>query len=249
MYEDYLIETLEKVNHVSTRDLPLSKKDKVRALMNITMPYSLGNVFYERQDAFLQEILKDKKIFDTSTLTAPLSIYRGDITAVKADAIVNAGNEELLGCFVPLHGCVDNAIHSAAGLEVRRDLLKIMQEQGHVEPVGQVKVTLGYNLPAKYIFHTVGPQVQGRLTNQDREDLASCYLSCLREAKKRNLKTLVFSSLSTGLYGFPMEEASKIAYSTCDKFIQEEDPGLKVVFDVFSKKDEEVYERVFNNHR
>lgn len=249
MYEDYLIETLEKVNRVSTRDLPLSKQEKVRALMNITMPVSLDNTFYEKQDAFLQEELKKKKIFDTFSLTSPLSLYRGDITAVKADAIVNAGNEELLGCFVPLHGCVDNAIHSAAGLEVRRDLMKIMKEQGHAEPVGKVKVTLGYNLPAKYIFHTVGPQVHGRLTEKDREDLTSCYLSCLEEAKRRNLKTLVFSSLSTGLYGFPIEEASKIAYSTCKKFIEEEDSTLKVVFDVFSKRDEEVYERTFNNNR
>lgn len=249
MYEDYLIETLERVNNVTMVDLPLSKKDKVRALMNITMPVSLDNTFYEKQDAFLQEELKKKKIFDTSSLNSSLSIYRGNITAVKSDAIVNAGNEELLGCFVPLHGCVDNAIHSAAGLEVRRDLMKIMKEQGKPEPVGKVKVTLGYNLPAKYIFHTVGPQVHGRLTEKDREDLTSCYLSCLEEAKRRNLKTLVFSSLSTGLYGFPIEEASKIAYSTCKKFIEEEDPTLKVVFDVFSKRDEEVYERTFNNNR
>ena len=144
-------------------------------------------------------------------------MYKGDITLIKADAIVNACNNKLLGCFVPGHHCIDNAIHSFAGLEVRRDLMKVMEEQGRDEPNGRCKVTKAYNLPSKYILHTVGPVYSG--SKQDNIDLESCYLSCLATADKMNLKSVVFCSLSTGIFGFPIEKASEIAIRTVKKYL------------------------------
>ena len=214
----------------------------LRALLNITMPYNLSDEFYNKQDEVLKELLSQKEIFDVATLNNGISLYKGDITLIKADTIVNACNSKLLGCFVPGHHCIDNAIHSFAGLQVRRDLMKVMEEQGHDEKNGDCKVTKAYNLPSKYIFHTVGPVYSG--SKQDILDLKSCYLSCLKVADEMKLDSIVFCSLSTGLFSFPIEKASVIAIRTVKKYLEEENKNIKkVIFNLFSDGDYDVYNR------
>lgn len=215
-----------------------------RALMNITMPIDLDESFYSIQDEIIQNEYKNKKIVSLDnfpSIKKNIYLYKGDITLLKVDAIVNACNSELLGCFQPLHNCIDNAIHSYAGLQVRRDLIKVMKEQGHNEPNGKVKVTKGYNLPSKYIFHTVGPIVYSRVTNQDRSDLANCYLSCLKKADELNLETLAFPCISTGIYSFPNNEACNIACQTVKDYLAATQSNLKIIFVTFKDLDYLLY--------
>lgn len=237
----WCIEYLKRYNRIDA--LPeLSDEALFRALQNITMPYDLSEEFYRKQDAVLQEILSRKEVVDVSGFPDGITLYRGDITLLKADAIVNACNDKMLGCFVPGHHCIDNAIHSFAGLQVRRDMMAIMSKQGHDEPNGDCKVTKGYNLPSEYIFHTVGPIYSGQ--RQDEIDLKNCYLSCLEKAEEMGLKSLVFCSLSTGIFGYPIDKASEIAVGTVRRYLSEKNSRLKkVVFDVFSEGDYHVYDR------
>jgi O-acetyl-ADP-ribose deacetylase (regulator of RNase III) len=221
----------------------MSDKAVFRALQNITMPHNLSEEFYERQDRVLQDILSRKEITDISTFNGGITLYKGDITLIKADAIVNACNNKMLGCFVPGHHCIDNAIHSFAGLQVRRDMMEIMKAQGHDEPNGDCKVTSAYNLPSQYIFHTVGPIYSG--IPQDEIDLMNCYKSCLRKAGEMGLKSIVFCCLSTGVFGYPIEEAATIAIRTVKEFLDTQNTHIKqVVFNVFTERDYEVYQRL-----
>lgn len=239
---EWCIDYLKEYNNINEKiNLPDDKA--LRGLMNITMPIDLSNEFYDRQDKAIQEIIKNKQIIDVNKLTEiedRIILFKGDITSLKADAIVNACNEKLLGCFVPLHNCIYNAIHSFAGLEIRRDLLIIMNKQGHDEPNGQVKITKGHNLPSSYIFHTVGPKVYSYILKKNEEDLKSCYLSCLKKADKLNLMTLVFCSISTGIYGFSIEKACRIAIKCVKEYLKNSNIK-KVIFDVFSENDYEIY--------
>lgn len=234
----YCINYLKQINVI---DEPLDDSfTTFRALLNITMPINLSDEYYHKQDEVLKELLATKHIIDVSNFKEGISIYKGDITLFKADAIVNACNSQMLGCFVPGHHCIDNAIHTFAGLEVRRDMMETMNKQGHEEPNGQVKVTKAYNLPCKYIFHTVGPIYSG--IHRNEVDLASCYYSCLRKADEMKLESIVFCSLSTGIFGFPIEKASKIAIKCVKSYLKEENKNIKkVIFDVFSDSDYETY--------
>ena len=237
----WCINYLKDKNNIKSLNY-LNDESAFRALQNITMPYNLSDEFYIRQDNVLHEILSKKVIVDSSLFNDDISVYKGDITLIKADAIVNACNNKLLGCFVPGHHCIDNAIHSFAGLQVRRDLMKVMEEQGYDEPNGKCKVTDAYNLPSKYIFHTVGPIYSGSM--QDDIDLKNCYLSCLKKANEMKLESIVFCSLSTGIFGFPIEKASSIAVRTVKEYLEKENKTIKkVIFDVFSEYDYEVYNR------
>ena len=242
---EWCISYLKQYNHGVGFDLPL--EDEFRALMNITMPIDLSDEYYLRQDLALKEIYQKRKIIDVNELKPikdKIYLYQGDITNLKVDAITNACNEKLLGCFSPLHNCVDNAIHSFAGLEVRRDLLEVMTKQGHDERNGLAKITKGYNLPSSYIIHTVGPIVNGYVTRANREDLMNCYLSSLRMADQYNLKSIAFCSISTGIYGYPIEKAVKVALNAVNYYLKEENKNLeKVVFCLFSKRDYDVYYR------
>lgn len=244
MNEDlvWCINYLKNINHL-TEEIHLTPELALRALMNITMPLSLSDEFYERQDKILKRLISRKETIDVENLEEirpHISIVKSDIVSLKADAIVDAGNEKLLGCFQPLHGCVDNAIHSFAGLEVRRDLLKMMEKQGHDEACGLVKVTKGYNLQAKYIFHTVGPQIIHRVNEKNERDLKSSYLSCLKKADEMHLKSPVFPSISTGIYGYPIEKACKIAINVTKNYLLNS-KIKRVVFDLFSQGDYDVY--------
>lgn len=235
----WCINYLKEYNHLT--ELPtMDDYALFRALQNITMPVNLSDDFYQRQDNVLQELLKTKLIVDSSSFKDGITLHKGDITLIKADAIVNACNSQMLGCFVPGHHCIDNAIHSFAGLQVRRDMMEIMNKQGHDEPNGQVKVSDAYNLPSKYIFHTVGPIYSG--IHRDEIDLYNCYYSCLRKADEMGLESIVFCSLSTGVFGYPIDKASDIAIKTAKAYLKEENKNIKkVIFDVFSDSDYEVY--------
>ena len=243
----WCINYLKQVNDIGQTP-SMSDRDLFRALQNITMPINLSDEFYTKQDAVLQEILSTKNILDVSTLPDGISLYKGDITLIKADTIVNACNSQMLGCFVPGHHCIDNAIHSFAGLQVRRDMMEIMQKQEHEEPNGMCKVSKAYNLPSKYIFHTVGPIYSG--AKQDEIDLANCYKSCLKMADDMNLSSIVFCCLSTGIFGYPIEDATRIAIREVKKYLANQNKNItKVIFNVFTDRDHDTYERLLGRSK
>ena len=218
----------------------------LRSLMNVRPPMPLRQDFLAMQDELLAAEAAENGVVDAHSLPSAanhprLALWQGDITRLKVDAIVNAANSALLGCFCPCHGCIDNAIHSAAGLRLRDECNKIMQRQGHPEPNGRAKLTKGYNLPAKYVMHTVGPIIRGRVTWRDREELASCYRSCLELAAEHGLKSVAFCCISTGEFHFPNREAAKIAVQTVTDFLRHDTSIQKVIFNVFKDIDAEIY--------
>lgn len=219
------------------------KPDLFRALCNVRPPMPATKEFLRLQDEYLSQKTKERGIVDVNGFVYRdgIALWRGDITRLNADAIVNACNPALLGCFHPLHNCIDNVIHSAAGVRVRLDCDKLMK--GGLEPNGQVKVTKAYNLPSRYIFHTVGPVVRGSVTGQDRRDLANCYLSCLNEASGMKLSTIAFCCISTGEYRYPKDEACALAVQTVKQWKSKTGSPLKIIFNVFLKEDEVLYER------
>ena len=215
----------------------------LRSLMNVRPPLPLKSEFLAVQDELLSAEREERGVVTADSIFADgskLALWQGDITRLAADAIVNAGNSALLGCFHPCHGCIDNAIHSAAGLQLRGECAELMKRQGHEEPAGQAKITRAYNLPCRYVIHTVGPIVSGDLTDLHREQLASCYRSCLELAAEKGLKTVAFCCLSTGVFRFPNEEAARIAVAAVRKHAG----GLKVIFNVFKDWDYEIYQRL-----
>lgn len=218
----------------------------LRSLMNVRPPMPLKPQFLQIQDEVLSEEREAKGIVDADTLPATaanpkIAVWQGDITRLKADAIVDADNSALLGCFCPCHGCIDNAIHSAAGLQLRDECSQLMTAQGHPEPAGQAKLTGAYNLPAKYILHTVGPIVQGQVTRRNREELAACYRSCLELAAECGLETVAFCCISTGEFHFPNQEAAEIAVKTVTDHLQHHTSIRKVIFNVFKDLDADIY--------
>lgn len=242
---DIAINYLKKKNNLNNIG-NLTKEETLRVLMNITIPDDLPSDYYVNQDIVLKERLKTKKITDVNTLSYNnnITIYQGDITLIKADAIVNACNSQLLGCFHPLHNCIDNAIHSFGGLQIRRDLMTIMKNKEYEEN-GKCEVTKAYNLPSHYIFHTVGPIVQSTVTNENKNDLKNCYLACLKKATKMNLTSIVFCSISTGVYNFPKDLASRIAVNTILEYKEKTKTNIKIIFNVFSDEDYKIYEQTF----
>lgn len=185
----FLIEYLlsERKERITIPSDEYNQKRLLRSLFNIRMPKPVSDEFLQIQDEYLQEENRSKGITDIADLEPiqkGIYLWQGDITKLKCGAIVNAANSQMLGCFNPCHGCIDNAIHTFAGVQLRRDCNEIMKKQGYDEPTGQAKLTSAYNLPCKYVIHTVGPIVSGRLTQEDRDLLKSCYLSCLKLARK-----------------------------------------------------------------
>lgn len=246
---DYLINVLMQENsnysHIKVPKDIESKKKFYRSLRNVRNPEPIADEYLIIQDEYLKEEIKNKGIIDEKNIPKDydvISIWQGDITTLKCDVIVNACNEYLLGCFIPGHNCIDNAIHSFAGMQLREECNKIMQ--GNTLPNGEVILTNGYNLPCKYIIQTVGPQVYKTLTEEDKEDLRKCYYNSLELCKENNLKTIAFPCISTGLYGFPPEEASKIAINTIKDYLKN-NPNIfeHIIFNVFKNTDLEIYKR------
>lgn len=234
------------------------KRRLLRSLMNVRWPREAADDFLEMQDELLAEELKERGIVRIEEIPVVrdvcpckgirnpdrISLWRGDITRIAADGIVNAANSQLLGCFVPCHGCIDNAIHSAAGIQLRNECARLMEVQGHEEPTGRAKITKGYNLPAKYVLHTVGPIVGIQVTERQKEELKSCYLSCLKLAEKKGLKSVAFCCISTGEFHFPNKLAAQIAVDTVDRYLLSSSIE-RVVFNVFKEEDENIYKKLF----
>lgn len=218
----------------------------LRSLMNVRPPRPLNPRFLQIQDELLSAEREAKGVVDGDSLPVTpadsrVAVWQGDITRLAVDAVVDADNAALLGCFRPCHGCIDNAIHSAAGLQLRDECNEIMTAQGRPEPAGKAKLTKGYNLPAKYVLHTVGPIVQGRVSPRNRAELASCYRSCLLLAAEKSLRSVAFCCISTGEFHFPNREAAEIAVKTVTEFLRQPTSIQKVIFNVFKDLDAEIY--------
>ncbi|MFR1028693.1 MAG: protein-ADP-ribose hydrolase [Clostridium sp.] len=176
-------------------------------------------------------------------------MWQGDITTLRCDAIVNAANSQMTGCYIPGHACIDNCIHTYAGVQLRYNCFQKMQKQGFEEPTGQAKITLAYNLPCRYVLHTVGPIINGHLTKKDCDLLAGCYTSCLQLAADCHLESVAFCCISTGVFHFPNEKAAEIAIASTTDFLKQNDTTVKkVVFNVFKENDKQIYERLLGSN-
>ena len=225
-----------------------SERQKIllRGLMNVRRAYPIGADFLQTQDAYLQDETAAKGITDIADLTPiqpGLYLWQGDITTLKCDAIVNAANSGMTGCYIPNHRCIDNAIHTYAGVELRLACEELMEQQGHPEPTGQAKISPAFNLPCRYVLHTVGPIVNERVTKEDENLLVSCYRSCLELAAENKLESVVFCCISTGEFHFPNDLAAEIAVRTVKEFLKKQTSVKKVIFNVFKDLDKAIYEK------
>ena len=223
----------------------------LRSLMNVRSPMPAAEEFLRVQDAYLKQMTLEKGIVDAASLPVcakdeRLILWQGDITTLQCDAIVNAANSQMLGCFSPCHGCIDNIIHTMAGVQLRLACHEIMQKQGHEEPTGQAKITPGFNLPAKYVLHTVGPIIDGEVTAGDEALLASCYRNCLELAAQKGLHSIAFCCISTGVFRFPPERAAEIAVRTVREFLQTPGNLQRVIFNVFKDSDLFIYQQLLS---
>ena len=225
------------------------QKILLRSLRNIREAKNADKNFLEIQDEYLQEELMQKGITDINTLLQVkknIYLWEGDITTLKCDAIVNAANSAMTGCYEPCHSCIDNCIHTFSGIQLRAECDSLMKKQGFLEPTGNAKITGAYNLPCKFVIHTVGPIIKNSVTKKDCELLQSCYRSCLNLAKKNNLQSIAFCCISTGVFCFPNEKAAQIAVTTVKEFLAKEKSQMKVVFNVFKNEDYEIYKKLFS---
>ena len=266
---DYLVEKFKEdsaeYSGLAVPDSEPEKRRILRSLMNIRMPHYLADEVLEVQDAFLKEDAREKGIVtldqiptvkdscnSRDVLAEKISIWQGDITRLQVGAVVNAANSRMLGCFVPCHRCIDNAIHSAAGVELRAECSRQMNQkrirygQNYEEPTGQAMLTKGYNLPAEYVIHTVGPIVYYEVTDALREDLRNCYESVLNCCVEHQIRSVAFCCVSTGEFHFPNKEAAEIAVNTVKKFLEKHGDAFdRVIFNVFKDMDLEYYEKQF----
>jgi O-acetyl-ADP-ribose deacetylase (regulator of RNase III) len=265
----FLQEELPKNHNLASYEIENSSYNEIRevlySLLIIRQPNPLPTWFHSNMDRLLQLENLERTIVDAETIpriknmypkisypiSDQLALWKGDITSLKIDAIVNAANKTLLGCFQPFHKCIDNAIHSKAGPRLREVCNEIMSLQGCSEEPGWAKITLGYNLPSKYVLHTVGPKIDLKIANnniskEQQNVLASCYISCLDLALKiPAIQSIAFCSVSTGVFGFPIELAAKIALSTTIEWMENHSDAFDlIVFDVYSQKDYEIYEKL-----
>ena len=253
---DFLIKELldensnyDNINFEEIEKADIGEKRKIyRGLVNLRMPTEMENYdLIEVENEYLQEELKMKKVTKLSELSEiqkDIYLWKGDITLIEVDAIVNAANSRMLGCFVPNHACIDNCIHTFAGIRLRKKCDDIMKEQGHFEKTGEAKITPAYNLPSKFVIHTVGPIITDTfspISKFERELLESCYNSCLELAIKNNLKSIAFCCISTGEFHFPNKLAAEIAINTVKKFKSSRHSNIKIVFNVFKDLDFNIY--------
>lgn len=242
-----LAEQPERYREMSIPADTHEQKRLLRALFNVRPPMPAPLEFLRVQDAYLQSELAGKGITDADALDElrpGICLWRGDITTLQCDAIVSAANSALLGCFCPNHGCIDNAIHTYAGVQLRLACNDIMAKQGHEEAVGTSKITSAFNLPSRYVLHTVGPFVHSRVTQRDRELLASCYRACLDLAGQQGLRSVAFCCISTGEFHFPGELAARIAIRTVGEHEAVRQNRIRVIFNVFKEQDESIYRRL-----
>lgn len=246
LIEALLAETADKENV----DIPAQSEEQrrlLRALMNIRPAAPLPEEVLQVQDEYLRRETAAKgitRLEDLEPIEPGIYLWQGDITTLAVDAIVNAANSGMTGCYVPCHGCIDNAIHTYAGMQLRLECAEIMRKQGHEEETGHAKITGGYNLPCRYVLHTVGPIVLGTLTKEHEQQLTSCYRSCLDLAAENNCESLAFCCISTGEFHFPNEKAAEIAVETVKQWQARHPQQLEVIFNVFKDSDREIYEQL-----
>ncbi len=228
-------------------DIPDSAQEQkrmLRSLFNIRLPGKISEGFLKIQDEYLQETTEEKGITDLKDLQPieeGIYLWQGDITTLRCDAIVNAANSGMTGCYQPCHNCIDNCIHTYAGIQLRNACADIMEKQGHEELTGKARITPAFNLPCKYVLHTVGPIVSAPLTKEHEELLASCYRSCLELADENDIKSVAFCCISTGVFMFPNERAAKIAVKTVHDFRRATNSRIEVIFNVWKDIDYEIY--------
>lgn len=264
---DFLLEEF-KEDSVQYKDLEVGesyeeKRMTLRSLMNIRMPKSMQKAVVEIQDEFLAEEAKEKGTVSLAAIPTvdrqygsrhpyadKISVWQGDITRLQADAVVNAANSQMLGCFIPCHRCIDNAIHSAAGIQLRAECndymnrRKIRYGSQYAEPIGQAVLTKGYNLPAEYVIHTVGPIVGSVLNQALKQDLRNCYENVLKCCVENGIRSVAFCCISTGEFHFPNDEAAKIAVETVTAFLENHASDFdRIIFNVFKDLDKELYEK------
>lgn len=232
------------------------KKNAIRSLMNIRMPREISEELLQLQDNYLKKELTQKGVVTLEEIPVVkgqpgISLWQGDITRLKVGAIVNAANSQMLGCFVPCHRCIDNAIHSAAGMQLREECDHIMKERrirygrSYEEPVGTATLTAGYHLPCDYVIHTVGPIVYGELNDALCEDLRNCYENVLKCCVEHQIRSVAFCCISTGEFHFPNDTAAEIAVETVTDFLKIHSGRLdRVIFNVFKDMDREIYEAI-----
>ena len=228
------------------------QKRLLRSLMNIRMPHEADAEFIKIQDEYLRQANEEKGVVtlnDIDEVSGDIYVWKGDITRLKAGAIVNAANSGMTGCYQPCHNCIDNCIHTYAGVQLRYECAKIMRKQGYEEPTGQAKITPAYNLPCDYVIHTVGPIVQGILSGKHKKQLESCYRSCLEIADKNNVDSIAFCCISTGVFMFPNDKAAEIAVKTVKSYKEETGSRIKVIFNVFKDEDEEIYMKLLKKSK
>ena len=243
----YLLSEWDETRGLALPADPGEKRRLWRSLVNVRPPELIDGAYLRTEDAYLQEELRRKgvtRLDDLTPVQPGLYLWQGDITTLAADAIVNAANSRMLGCFVPCHGCIDNAIHTYAGVQLRLECANIMRRQGHEEETGHAKITKGYNLPCRYVLHTVGPIIYGAVTPRDRALLASCYRSCLDLAARHGCRSVAFCCISTGEFHFPGELAAQIAIQTVRAWQRQNPDKIEVIFNVFKDSDCEIYRRL-----
>ena len=244
----YLLAERKEYAGIRMPDSVSEKRCLLRGLMNVRPPIPASAEFLAVQDAYLQARLSERgvtRLGDLKPAQPGIYLWQGDITTLAADAIVNAANSQMLGCFVPCHGCIDNAIHTYAGVQLRLACAAAMRQQGQEEATGHAKITKAYNLPCRFVLHTVGPIICGSVTKADRELLASCYRSCLDLAAETGLHSVAFCCISTGEFHFPGELAAEIAVHTVQAWRQQHPNQIEVIFNVFKNSDYEIYQRLF----
>ncbi len=222
------------------------QRQLLRALFNVRPPMPASAEFLKVQDEYLSEVTREKGIVSVNELPviesdSRLVLWQGDITRLAVDAIVNAANSGMTGCYHPNHSCIDNCIHTFAGVQLRSACQQLMDEQGHEEETGLAKLTPAFNLPSTYAIHTVGPIVNGPLTNAHKDLLESCYLSCMKVASQHGIESIAFCCISTGVFGFPQTEAAKIAVRTIQNYLNQNSQIRKVVFNVYQSSDYQIY--------
>ena len=232
--------------------IPVTEEEQwnlLRSLFNVRPPYPASQEFLKVQDEYLSELVRSRGIVDAESLPASeldprITLWQGDITTLRCDAIVNAANSALLGCWQPCHSCIDNMIHSLSGVQLRIKCNEIMQAQGHEEETGTAKITPAYNLPCKYVLHTVGPIISGPLRKEDCDLLAGCYQSCLELAAGNNVRSVAFCCISTGVFHFPQQRAAEIAVETVRQFLETDSSIDRVIFNVFTDRDLSIYQKL-----
>lgn len=243
---NYLLKESERYSDIQIPEDISEQKRLLRSLLNVREPKAISDEFIKVQDEFLKCEISEKGITDSDGLPFAedkITLWQGDITTLRCGAIVNAANSGMLGCFIPCHKCIDNAIHTFSGVELRAECAKIMKEQGFAEPTGRAKLTKAYNLPCDYIIHTVGPIVTDRVTDKQCGLLASCYASCMDLAEKNGIKSIAFPCISTGEFCFPNAKAAQIAITTVREKLKTSSLE-RVIFNVFNDTDKRIYAKL-----